>query len=101
MTSNHGTSHTSPPGGNLFAELGVPNARNLQVRSQLMREILQWYQASGLTQVQAADKLGTTQAHLDDVLRGRIEKCTIERLVNMLAAVGFQVTVRVQTAEDT
>jgi len=59
-------------------------AANLKLRSQLMMEVSEYVKQSGLTQSQAAEKLGTTQPRLNDVLKGRIEKCTVDRLVNML-----------------
>jgi len=71
---------------------------NLKLRSQLMMEISEYVKNSGLTQAEAAKKLGTTQPRLNDVLKGRIEKCTVDRLVNMLTAVGYQVNLSVSHA---
>lgn len=68
---------------------------NLRLRSQLMMEISDYVKQSGLTQAKAATELGTTQPRLNDVLNGRIEKCTMDRLVNMLAAVGFKVSMQI------
>jgi predicted XRE-type DNA-binding protein len=73
-------------------------AENLRLRSQLMMEIAEYVKHSGLTQANAAMRLGTTQPRLNDVLKGRIEKCTVDRLVNMLAAVGYKVTLSVEEA---
>ncbi len=66
-------------------------ATNLRLRSQLMTEVSEYVRYSGLTQTEAASSLGTTQLHLNDVIKGRIEKCTVERLVNMLTAAGYSV----------
>jgi len=73
-------------------------AANLKLRSELMMEVSEYVKQSGLTQSQAAEKLGTTQPRLNDVLKGRIEKCTVDRLVNMLAAVGCKVKLSVSHA---
>lgn len=73
-------------------------AANLKLRSELMMEVSEYVKQSGLTQSQAAEKLGTTQPRLNDVLKGRIEKCTVDRLVNMLAAVGRKVKLSVSHA---
>lgn len=70
-------------------------AANLKLRSELMMEVSEYVKQSGLTQTQAAEKLGLTQPRLNDVLKGRIEKCTVDRLVNMLAAVGYQVNLKI------
>ncbi|MDT8403260.1 helix-turn-helix domain-containing protein [Sulfuriflexus sp.] len=73
-------------------------AANLKLRSQLMIEVSEYVKESGLTQTEAAKKLGTTQPRLNDVLKGRIEKCTVDRLVNMLAAVGYKVNLDISHA---
>lgn len=73
-------------------------AANLKLRSELMMEVSAYVKQSGLTQSNAAEKLGTTQPRLNDVLKGRIEKCTVDRLVNMLAAVGYKVNLKVSHA---
>jgi len=73
-------------------------AENLKLRSMLMMEIDHYFKASKLTQAEAAKRMHTTQPRLNDVLRGKIEKCTIDRLVNMLAAVGRHVSIRVSDA---
>lgn len=70
-------------------------AANMKLRSVLMMEISQYFKHSGLTQKQAAEKLGTTQPRLNDVLKGKIEKCTVDRLINMLEHAGKHVTVKV------
>jgi predicted XRE-type DNA-binding protein len=90
--------HTTPPGANVFSDLGLADAANLQLRAQLMAEIKRYVEASGLTQRQAAEAMKTTQPRLNDVLRGRIEKCSIDRLVKMLAEVGRHVRVHVEAA---
>ncbi len=73
-------------------------AANLKLRSELMMEVSVYVKQSGLTQSSAAEKLGTTQPRLNDVLKGRIEKCTVDRLVNMLAAVGYKVNLHISHA---
>lgn len=73
-------------------------AANLKLRSKLMMEVSEYVTQSGLTQAEAAKCLGTTQPRLNDVLKGRIEKCTVDRLVNMLSAVGYQVNLDISHA---
>lgn len=84
--------------GNLFQDMNLEGAENLKIRSQLMIEIRRYVESSGLTQVAAAKVLGTTQSRLNEVIKGRIEKCTIDRLINMLTAVGYQVDVKIREA---
>ena len=55
-------------------------AANLKLRSSLMMEISKFVKKHKLTQTEAAEKLGTTQPRLNDVLKGKIDKCTVDRL---------------------
>ena len=90
--------HTTPAGGNIFADLNLPEAENLKLRSELMIAVKLWVEDSGLTQANAAKQLKTTQPRLNDLLKGRYEKFTIDRLVKMLDAAGLHVSVSVSKA---
>ncbi|HID44837.1 MAG TPA: XRE family transcriptional regulator [Chromatiaceae bacterium] len=79
-------------------EDGDSLAENLKLRSRLMMAIAEYVAESGLTQTEAARKLGTTQPRLNDVIRGRIDKCTVDRLVNMLSQAGFRVDMKIHHA---
>ncbi len=73
-------------------------AENLRLRSELMLEISDYVKQSGLTHEKASIALGTTLPHLNDVLTGAIEKCSVDRLVNMLVAVGFTISLGIDRA---
>ena len=90
--------YTTPAEGNIFADLHLQDAENLKVRAVLMQEVKRYVERSGLTQTDAARLLGTTQPRLNDILKGDIEKCTIDRLVNMLAAVDVHISLLVDRA---
>lgn len=79
-------------------ETNPVEAANLKLRSNLMMEISAFVKKEQLTQAEAAKRLGTTQPRLNDVLKGKIEKCTVDRLVNMLAEVGYRVRLSVEAA---
>ncbi len=68
------------------------------MRSELMIAIRKWVKDTGLTQAEAAKRLNTTQPILNDVIRGRYERFTIDRLVNMLDEAGLRVSVSVSKA---
>jgi len=86
--------------GNVFADLGFSpdEAHNLLLRSDLMTKIEQFVKRSNRTQVQAARALGVTQPRLNDLLKGKIEKFSLDALVNMLAHAGMRVELRVKKA---
>jgi predicted XRE-type DNA-binding protein len=73
-------------------------AASMRVRAELMVVVQQYVEKSGETQARAAKHLGITQPRLNDLLRGRIEKFSLDSLVNMLARVGRQVAVKVKKA---
>jgi predicted XRE-type DNA-binding protein len=83
---------------NVFSDLGFSEseAENLLLRSQLMSEIC--HIARGLTQAQAAKRLGVTQPRLNDLLRGKIDKFSLDALVIMLNKAGMHVEMRVKKA---
>ena len=97
MNEMNGITHVTPANGNIFKDLALPEAENLKLRAELMVEIRKYVEESGSTQADAAKALKTTQPRLNDVIKGRIEKCTIDRLVNMLAEVGKKVEIAIVT----
>ncbi|HEX6041969.1 helix-turn-helix transcriptional regulator [Longimicrobium sp.] len=89
--------HITPPGANLFADLGLPpdEAESLYVRSKLMNAILRIMRERKLKQRQAAALFGVSQPRISDVKRGKMEAFTIDSLVDMLAHAGMRVKVQV------
>ena len=92
------TEHITPADANIFDELGLPDAENLKLRAQLMMEVRQYVDESDLTQAAVARAMKTTQPRLNEVLKGKIGKCSIDGLVQMLAEVGRHVTIKVSKA---
>jgi predicted XRE-type DNA-binding protein len=87
--------HITPEGANIFEELGLSNSENLKLRAQLMLEVRRYIEENELTQEKAAQLLGTTQSRVRDVLLGRIDKCSLEKLVRLLGKVGRDVQITV------
>ena len=73
-------------------------AANLQLRSELMDQITAIIEANGWTQVEAALHCGVTQPRINDLLRGRISRFSIDALVNIAAALGRRVRVELEAA---
>ncbi len=82
--------------GNVFTDLGFPQpeAENLMLRSELMSGIREI--ARGMTQATAAKRFGITQPRLNDLLRGKIDKFSLDAVVNMFAAAGLHVQRRIR-----
>jgi predicted XRE-type DNA-binding protein len=70
-------------------------AENLRIRSQLMIAITQTVEAWGESQTQSAKRLGVTQPRLNDLLKGRIEKFSLDALVNLLSGAGLAIEINV------
>ena len=79
--------------GNVFKDLGFPGeeAENLKVRADLMIQISKLIRSRRLTQAQAAALFGVTQPRVSDLVRGKIERFSIDTLVAMLGHAGIQV----------
>ena len=86
--------------GNVFRDIGFSpeEAQNLHLRSELMTRVEQFVKRSGVTQTEAAGALGITQPRLNDLLRGKIDKFSLDALVNMLGRAGMRVELRVKKA---
>ena len=68
-------------------------AANLAARAQLMREIAALVKEAGWTQAEAARRCGVTQPRMNDLLRGRVSRFSLDALVNMAAALGRKVEI--------
>jgi predicted XRE-type DNA-binding protein len=53
---------------------------------------------SGWTQAKAAKHCGVSQPRINDLLRGRIDKFSIDALVNMAASLGQKVHIQMKAA---
>lgn len=76
---------------NVFLDLGFDEveAENLRIRSHLMIELVD--RIDGLTQMEAARRLGVAQPRVSHLRTGKINLFSIDALVNMLAAIGVSV----------
>lgn len=79
--------------GNIFEDLDLEpsEAAILQMRAKLMNDLRLYIQSSGMTQMEAAEKLGITQSRVSDLMRGKWEKFSLEMLITLEARFGRQV----------
>jgi predicted XRE-type DNA-binding protein len=73
-------------------------AANLQARADLMRQIAELIQAEGWKQVEAAERCGVTQPRINDLLRGRVSRFSLDALVNIATALGRRVSLELEAA---
>jgi predicted XRE-type DNA-binding protein len=73
-------------------------AANLRVRAELMQQITDLIEAKGWTQVEAAERCGVTQPRINDLLRGRVSRFSLDALVNIATALGKRVSFGLKAA---
>jgi len=73
-------------------------AANLRTRADLMRKIAAIVQESGWTQAAAAQRCGVTQPRMNDLLRGRVSRFSLDALVNIATAIGRKVHIALEAA---
>jgi predicted XRE-type DNA-binding protein len=80
---------------NVFRDLGFgpEEAENLRIRAELMVALSQVIESRGLTQVAAAKLLGVSQPRVSDLVRGKIDRFSVDTLIEMLGAAGVEVRV--------
>ena len=71
-------------------------AANLRARSELMRQITEVIEENGWTQIEAGAQCGVTQPRINDLLRGRISRFSLDALVNMATAIGRPVRIELE-----
>jgi predicted XRE-type DNA-binding protein len=83
-------------GGNVFADIGLPNAQEHLVKAQLVYKIDGLMKARDLKQVAAAKLFGIRQPDVSKMLRGDFRQFSVERLLRFLVALGQDVEIVVK-----
>ncbi|MCO7217110.1 XRE family transcriptional regulator [Halomonas sp. OfavH-34-E] len=75
-------------------------AENMRLRAELMSKISDVVEEWSATQREAAARLGLTQPRLSDLVNGRIQKFSLDALVNLyVKATGGHLHIAVETGE--
>jgi predicted XRE-type DNA-binding protein len=73
-------------------------AANLRARAELIQKIAARLKRKGWTQAEAASRCGVTQARINDLLRGRVSRFSLDALINIATALGCRVRVDLEAA---
>lgn len=73
-------------------------AANMRTRSELMQQIAAIVKDKAWTQTEAAKQCGVTQPRMNDLIRGRVSRFSLDALVNMATAIGRRVHVELEVA---
>lgn len=82
--------------GNVFADLELPDAEEMQAKALLCMQINTIIKKRHLTQTQAADLLGIDQPKVSALIRGRLKGFSMERLFHFLNLLGRDVQIVVK-----
>jgi len=81
--------------GNVFRDLGFSEeeSTNLKMRTDLMIRLSKLLEARGLTQAEAARFFGVSQPRISDLVRGKIDRFSVDTLIAMLGHAGVRVRI--------
>ena len=82
--------------GNVFADLGLRNADKLKIKSGLVIEITRAVRRLGLTQQEAAKRMGITQPKVSAMLKGDFSNLSERKLMDCLNRLGYDIEIKVK-----
>ena len=84
--------------GNVFADLGLPDANKLKIKSGLVIEIVKVVKRLRLNQAEAAKRMGLMQPKVSALLRGDLSNLSKRKLMDCLNRIGYDIEIRVKPA---
>jgi predicted XRE-type DNA-binding protein len=91
---------STPSSGNIYADLGLPDADAHQFKAHVVMLIASVMQRHKLTQTEAARRMGIKQPDLSNILRGRFRGYSLERLLACARAIGIDFEIRAKPSTD-
>jgi predicted XRE-type DNA-binding protein len=82
--------------GNVFADIGLPDAEERLAKAQLAHKISEIIQKRHLSQSGAARILGTEQPKISAIMNGKLSGFSLERLIFFLNVLGSDVQIIVK-----
>jgi predicted XRE-type DNA-binding protein len=86
--------------GNVFADLGLADADKLKIKSGLVIEITKAVRKLGLTQEEAARRMGISQPKVSGLLRGDFANLSERKLMDCLNRLGYDIEIKVRPAAE-
>ena len=86
--------------GNVYADLGLPDAERLKIKTGLVVEIRKAMRRLGLTQQEAAKRMGVTQPKVSDMMRGDFSNLSERKLMDCLNRLGYDIEIKVKPATE-
>ncbi len=84
---------------NVFADLGLADADKLKIKTGLVIEIRKAMRSLGLTQLEAAKRMGITQPKVSDKMRGDFTNLSERKLMDCLTRLGYDIEIKVRPSK--
>ena len=97
MTENVAVESSS---GNVFADLGLPDAEKLKIKSGLVIEISRALKRLGLTQAEAGRRMGISQPKVSRMMRGEFANLSERKLMDCLNRLGYDIQISIQPVAE-
>jgi predicted XRE-type DNA-binding protein len=95
------TQRVIPSSGNVFADMGLPDAAELDTKARLGAAINRIVERRRLTQAEVAVALEINQPKVSALLHYKLEGFSVERLMRFLVALGQDVEIVVKAKPRT
>ena len=86
--------------GNVFADLGLPDADKLKIKSGLVIQITKAMRNLKLTQKAAAERMGIPQPKMSAMMRGDFSNLSERKLMDCLNHLGYDIEIKVRPANE-
>src|SRR5208337_3251756 len=86
--------------GNVFVDLGLPDAEQLKIKSGLVIEITRAVRRLGLTQEEAGRRMGISQAKVSGLMRSDFSNLSEHKLMECLNRLGYDIEIKLSPASD-
>jgi predicted XRE-type DNA-binding protein len=83
----------TPGSGNVFTDLGFPNAEEELLKADLVHQIIRAMEKRRLTEAQTATILGISPSDVSGLIRGQCEDLPVDRLLRFLTSLGIDVEI--------
>ena len=86
---------TTQSSGNVFADLGLTDAKELQARGLIGLHLVQLLKAKDMRQKDIAEMLGLKPAEVSHLFNGHFSRFSTDKLLGLLAALEQKVTIQI------
>jgi predicted XRE-type DNA-binding protein len=86
--------------GNVFSDLGLPDADKLKIKSGLVIEITKAVRNLGLSQEEAGRRMGLPQPKLSGLFRGDFSNVSERKLMDCLNRLGYDIEIKIKPSVE-